>query len=178
MDYQTVIIEGTFNIEIFQKTLDQFDQLSEDMNKHASDQPLIFEPSVGQACCTEYADDGKWYRGEIYSTDMLPMGKVEVLFVDYGNLDLVPRDAIRMLKKEWVEYPVQQLKCKLHGVQKADNISVEEATKYMTDFLLDKRFLVIVKKIKPELHANLLHLESMDLAYSEAINDGKFILKQ
>lgn len=179
LDHKTLVIEGTFNIDLIKDTGKEFDKLSQELNELGPLQPVIFEPVVGEACCTEFEDDNNWYRAEIYSTDMMNETKtVQVLFVDYGNVDFVPREKVRKLKEEWINYPVQQLQCRIWGIEKSESVDCLAAQKYLSDILLDKRFLLIVKEMQPVLQVTLLDIENSCLAYQPAIDEGIYALTE
>lgn len=176
LDYKTVIIEGDFCIDLLEETDNEFKKISEELNEYGPSQTQIFEPMVGEACCTEYEGDKIWYRAEIYSTDLVhETNQVQVLFVDYGNVAVVPLSKIKRIKKEWAEYPVQQLKCELFGIEKSETIDCLAATKYIEDLLQDGRFLVIVRETEPRIQISLLDLETSQLAYQKAFDDKIFV---
>lgn len=177
INYNTVIIECSFNSDMVNETKEEFGILEVDINENAANQPPVFEPTVGQACCAQYSADNKWYRAEIYSTEYLEQtGHVQVLFIDYGNLDDVPRENLRMLRPEWGEFPVNQFKCKIYGLKKADEVSDQEATDRMLEMLLDKNVVLYVRKTEPILEASLLDQNTNQLVYGEGVTDGMFLL--
>lgn len=52
-----------------------------------------FKPKIGEICGAKFSADGLWYRAKVDKRN--PDGSVEVLFVDYGNTDLVQLADIR-----------------------------------------------------------------------------------
>ncbi|XP_067945924.1 uncharacterized protein [Watersipora subatra] len=71
----------------------------------------VFIPKPGDAVAASY--EGIWYRAQIIA--LLP-GHVKVRYVDYGNIEIVPAEQIRVLFKEFKELPAQAFRLSLHGV--------------------------------------------------------------
>ncbi len=68
----------------------------------------------GSACLAQFSKDMEWYRGEVLNSE--DDSKIEVLFVDYGNIETVHISKIRGITPELMELPRQVFPCKLHGV--------------------------------------------------------------
>lgn len=68
---------------------------------------------VDSLCCAQYSEDSQWYRACI--TKVVSDAKVEVHFVDYGNTDTLPVAAIKQLRPDLLNFPVQAIKCRLEG---------------------------------------------------------------
>ena len=65
------------------------------------------------ACMAVYED--VWYRARV--THVKDDDHVDVLFVDYGNSELVPVDDLRPVCRELMELPMQAFHCRLSGIQ-------------------------------------------------------------
>lgn len=68
-------------------------------------QPVIKDVKVGMPCVCPYSGDGLWYRAQIYNTVGLDCGYAMVFFVDFGNMEPVAVDKIKMMKPEWFDFP-------------------------------------------------------------------------
>ena len=68
---------------------------------------------VDSLCCAKFSQDLKWYRALI--TKVFSDKEVEVLFVDYGNIDSVKVETVKQIKPELLTFPVQAVKCRLEG---------------------------------------------------------------
>ncbi|XP_068123043.1 RING finger protein 17 [Hyperolius riggenbachi] len=77
-------------------------------------------PVKGQACIARYtADDEIWYRAEVVG---LPCPeKVDINYVDFGNVDTVDVTKIRQLKPEFLLLPRKAICCRLAYIQPSDN---------------------------------------------------------
>jgi hypothetical protein len=76
------------------------------------------------AACMALCED-VWYRARI--TQIQEDG-INVLFVDYGNSEVVRRDNLRRVCKELMELPVQAFHCKLSGIQPLTGEEWDEAS--------------------------------------------------
>ncbi|KAF0294170.1 Tudor domain-containing protein 1 [Amphibalanus amphitrite] len=60
--------------------------------------------------------DGAWYRALVRSVSPT---ELRVLFVDYGNCEVVPRREVKRLKEEHCRLPAQAYSCRFAGVEPA-----------------------------------------------------------
>jgi hypothetical protein len=60
--------------------------------------PTIVDPQVSSACVVQYDEDNVWYHGQILKY-CDPLGAT-VLFVDYGNTQLVPVKQIKSIEQK------------------------------------------------------------------------------
>ncbi|CAH1119195.1 unnamed protein product [Phaedon cochleariae] len=83
-----------------------FFALSSKIQKGIKKQPVLEKFEVGMACVCRYAEDGIWYRAQIYNIDGVDCNYVFVYFVDFGNVDSVSTEEIKMMRPEWFDLPV------------------------------------------------------------------------
>ena len=62
------------------------------------------ELSEGQVCVAQYPEDLSWYRARVTA---VRDSQIHVFFVDYGNSEVVGREHVRLLNKDFLEFPVQ-----------------------------------------------------------------------
>ena len=78
---------------------------------------LIDNIRVGLLCCAQYTDDS-WYRARIINCiENADTQTAEVVYVDFGNKDLVPKKRLRKLHKKYTDVPMMSVKCSLDGVE-------------------------------------------------------------
>ena len=100
----------------------QLDELAESMMEYysslAEGDGLIEDLAVGQVCASLYGEDEDktWYRAVVQSIDA-DADLCELLYVDYGNCDTVPRSSVRELPAEFQTLPWQCVSCSLAGVR-------------------------------------------------------------
>ena len=78
-----------------------------------------FQPGAGGMCMAKFSEDNCWYRAKVLKRKD---GKVEVLFVDYGNKDLTTDDKLRPLEPTLSTQVIspQALECRLAHLVVAD----------------------------------------------------------
>ncbi|KAM6184776.1 tudor domain-containing protein 1 [Rhynchocyon petersi] len=121
-----------------------------DLNKSLADYcqqklPNGFKAQIGQPCCAFFSGDGNWYRALV--KEVLPNGKVKVHFVDYGNMEEVTADKLKMISSKFLTLPFQGIQCWLVDIQPKNNHWTKEAT---------ERFQMCVSGIK--LHARVVEI--------------------
>ncbi|XP_069707021.1 tudor domain-containing protein 6 [Phaenicophaeus curvirostris] len=67
------------------------------------------------ACLAQYSEDEKWYRALILS-EVPSAEKVEVLYVDYGNRDLVSLTNLRSTDERFLRLEAQAFRCSLYNL--------------------------------------------------------------
>ncbi|KAK3752727.1 hypothetical protein QZH41_018695 [Actinostola sp. cb2023] len=96
----------------------KLEKLMGDIKRHYAglgpEDEWLSSPSVGDPCCAKFSNDNSWYRAVV--TAKPSSGKVQVLFVDYGNSDTVKPKDIKRLAPQFSELPCQGLECSLHRV--------------------------------------------------------------
>ena len=71
--------------------------------------------TADRPCVAFYEADRNWYRGRIVSCDS---GRVTVLYVDYGNTEVVRVEQVRSAAAQFLRSPpVQAVKCCLQGAE-------------------------------------------------------------
>ena len=87
---------------------------------------VLKEPETGMSCCARFSEDQCWYRGVVRSVS--PTGCL-VHFVDYGNSETVASADVKFLKPEFLDLPVQAIRCSLAGCD-PENQSDEDITRF------------------------------------------------
>ncbi|XP_048791278.1 tudor domain-containing protein 6 [Lagopus muta] len=67
------------------------------------------------ACLARYSEDKRWYRALIVS-DVSPAGEVEVMYVDYGNRELVSLTSLRSINERFLKLKAQAFRCSLYNL--------------------------------------------------------------
>jgi hypothetical protein len=118
------------------------DSVTEGISQVVSTLPKGVSISVGSQCCAVSSIDGVWYRGEVVSVDAV-FSQATVLFVDYGNQEVVPCDQITSLPADLSTIPAQAIKVALHGVKPCDLYRgwYQETTTVLQELTTDKELL-------------------------------------
>jgi hypothetical protein len=125
-----------FNMRMFEDkdTEDRFRQIGEDMNHEYFNQKncdnMFYVPIVNHPCAAVSQTDSRWYRGKILKVhENLDM---EILFVDYGNIELVKFVNIRKITPNYLRFTVYTFKCKLFGVSYENEENLNNANALVT----------------------------------------------
>jgi staphylococcal nuclease domain-containing protein 1 len=70
-------------------------------------QPLKDAPKTGEYVSAKFSADGEWYRARVRANDRTAK-KAEVLYIDYGNSEMIPWANLRPLDQP--QFSVQKLK--------------------------------------------------------------------
>lgn len=105
------------------------------------DEKPLDKLELGSVCCAQFSDDNSWYRSIV--TAIPDDQHVEVQFIDYGNSDKVERSNVMVLKEEFMDIPVQAIKCSLEVSQntKWTDKDIERFETLVYDQKLDGVFL-------------------------------------
>ncbi|XP_026689902.2 tudor domain-containing protein 1-like [Ciona intestinalis] len=106
----SVILCKSRNIEA-DKSLDC---LQEQINKYYCKNEVgeLEKFCVGVLCAAVFVEDNQWYRAVIEKVNS-QSGKAFVRFIDYGNTQIMMRNALKMLKEEFTKLPAFCLTCLL-----------------------------------------------------------------
>ncbi|KAF8782794.1 Tudor domain-containing protein 1 [Argiope bruennichi] len=75
---------------------------------------MIDRPHPGMICVCQFSLDSVWYRGEIKKVEK---NSLDILYVDYGNKEIVDRKKIRSITQDFTLLPIQAIKCRLKGIK-------------------------------------------------------------
>lgn len=108
-------------------------------------------PQIGILCVTRYEEDGSWYRAQVQA--VTPKG-VNVFFVDYGNTQLTPKNAVFQLEPPFITLSAQAIHCSL-DVMVGPNTDAQ--LKQFSDVTGDEELELVVKSLAgPKLIVDLL----------------------
>ncbi|KAL8178028.1 UNVERIFIED_CONTAM: hypothetical protein K2H54_026069 [Gekko kuhli] len=88
-------------------------------SKNVADRYVMPEASVkpGHLCCVRNLQDKWWYRGIIHCVHSDQ--EVEVFYLDFGNMGIVPKSHLRFLKDCYADLPAQAVPCCLAQMKPA-----------------------------------------------------------
>ena len=70
----------------------------------------LVSPVNGQPCVALFSADSQWYRAKVQS---LAVNTVKVLFVDYGNTEVINHKELKCMDSKYLKLPVQAIECSL-----------------------------------------------------------------
>ncbi|XP_025209231.1 homeobox protein 4-like [Melanaphis sacchari] len=124
---------------------------------------------------TSFSNTKQWYRVRVIR-EINPT-TVEVIHVDYGTVDNIPKTELRFLKSEFCNLPCQAIHCCLTGYNELDTIASEVTNAFLEIININKEVLVIVddhfilNNQCQILHVTLFQNKSNDSKKLENINN-------
>ncbi|KAL1788808.1 tudor domain-containing protein 1 isoform X1 [Sigmodon hispidus] len=106
-------------------------------------------PVKGEICVAKYTVDQTWNRAIIQSIDVLQK-KAQVLYIDYGNEEVIPIDRIHPLNRNIDLFPPSAIKCFVAGVLPAEGQWSEDCVTHVKALLLDQFCSVKVMDVLEE----------------------------
>ncbi|KAF7268803.1 hypothetical protein GWI33_018152 [Rhynchophorus ferrugineus] len=108
--------------------------------------PPLKDIQLNQPCLAKFSEDGIWYRGRISNTDNLNFEEVDVLYVDYGNVERLALENIRSIPIEFLEEPQQTWEAQLN-IQ--NDLDTSDLLDQLSETLKDTNLLVKLVSIFP-----------------------------
>lgn len=102
-----------------------------------------FEPRT--LCLACYTKDRHWYRAVIRSYNKTAK-TVDVLYVDYLNIETLPLKYVRQCPQELLSWPLRTFRVRLHGVNANPNVKDLEIRKSLQKLLNKRDLFAVVKK--------------------------------
>ncbi|XP_060571770.1 tudor domain-containing protein 7-like isoform X2 [Ruditapes philippinarum] len=138
------------------------DTIAEQLQTHcqSTSSPPSKDLEKGRYCAALFSGDGAWTRAQILQHR--PDGTVELLFVDYGNVESVKEDDIRWLSPELAKYPCQAISCSLYGIQPLQGESEwgETASTLFADEVQEQALIAIPQSACDDMLEVVIYLKS------------------
>ncbi|XP_008279849.1 tudor domain-containing protein 15 [Stegastes partitus] len=132
-----------------QKRNDEFEEMTTKMMEHFSqtelDEDVLMNPEPGTLCCAVYEKDMHFYRGVV--TDTLEHG-AEVLFIDFGNIEKVPRMLIKNIPETFASKSPFAMCCSLVNVFPLEDVWTSSALNFFRQIVTNKALLVRVVQMR------------------------------
>ncbi|KYN31432.1 Maternal protein tudor [Trachymyrmex septentrionalis] len=126
----------------------------------------IAQLKAGQPCAALY--DSQWYRAQILG---IVGDKVKVVYVDYGNEEVLPAISLRVIHDDLVtKLPAQAIQCALNGYEV---LSLDqEVSNHFERLTLEKRFYMKVVAAQPNgLLVDLFEFDTMRSVHPQLLNN-------
>ncbi|XP_064628866.1 RING finger protein 17-like [Lineus longissimus] len=98
--------------------------------------PIDVEPD--DLLLAQFTKDDKWYRARVKKCDIdtsgdIPVTQVEVLYVDFGNMETIPKTRLRKMQKKFLKEPEFGILCTLVDIV-PPNMSSQWSEESITTF--------------------------------------------
>lgn len=142
--------------------------LNRDIQESCSTQPHLEDVEVGMPCICPYAEDGMWYRASVHNIDGIECGYVFVFFVDFGNVESVSIENIKMMKPKWFDVPVSSYMANINIELKME-VHMEHVLQHMKKLFTKSKLVHFVSKepLVVDLYEN-----NGELCYQSLIDKG------
>ncbi|XP_071536637.1 RING finger protein 17-like isoform X2 [Panulirus ornatus] len=152
------------------------------VNSNIKEFPVANNIKVGDLYLGKFIT-GHWYRIQVQK---LSSETAIVLFVDFGNLEEIPQDCIRMCPEDGRKIPAYAVGVRLYQVQPVQGPGAELYEASMRGMIAclmgpqKRQFLASVMELGDPIQVQLFNMESSGtytLAYSELVDKGLIDLK-
>ncbi|XP_066998008.2 tudor domain-containing protein 1 [Anabrus simplex] len=155
----------------FEKNSGELDKIANYIEIHCSGNVsgiMANQLSSGTPVCALYSSDKQWYRAKVMS---VAGDSVSVLYVDYGNTDILPVSSLKQMDENLMKIRAQAIACCLNGFQNLENNERESAK------LEEDTAGKVLKMVVVDHMANgMLLVDLVDLQVAPSVNIGNDIL--
>ena len=131
----------------------------------------LIEPTIGEIVLAQYSVDNKWYRSQITQTFTTEQ-EVELIFLDYGNSEVVPFSKLRELPQQFSILPPHAKECILAEIEPTVSREwSEKAISLIKNLVLEQE----LQGIAVGLHRNYVMLK-LYVDYTAKITVGEQLL--
>ncbi|XP_035883421.1 tudor domain-containing protein 1 [Phyllostomus discolor] len=143
---------GDFYVQLYSsEVLEYMNRLSASLKEtyantvHEDD----YIPVKGEVCVAKYTVDQTWNRVIIQAVDVVEK-KAQVLYIDYGNEEIIPINRIQQLNKNIDLFPPCAIKCFVAGVVPAEGNWSNDCIKTIKSLLMEQCCSVKIADILKE----------------------------
>nr|XP_019580708.1 PREDICTED: tudor domain-containing protein 1 [Rhinolophus sinicus] len=142
-----------FYVQLYSsEVLEYLNQLTADLKETYANVVLEehYIPVKGEVCVAKYTVDQTWNRVIVQDVDMLQK-KAQVLYIDYGNEEIIPVNRLHQLKRNIDLFPPCAIKCSVAGVVPVEGNWSNDCIKTIKSLLMEHYcFIKIVDILKEE----------------------------
>ncbi|GFR13574.1 RING finger protein 17 [Trichonephila clavata] len=154
--------------EKLNNNVEAFLQLIATLQEKAEHFPKLKNPLPGKPCCAKYSFDDNWYRCEV--TDLTENGAV-VLYVDYGNSEIVSLNDLKEIEHQFIDFPVQIRFCELHDLKNIGDVLSSRVEEILKSLMKSNQDIFAKVVVSGEISQIDLLLKSEDGSYKSPFED-------
>ncbi|XP_073845267.1 tudor domain containing protein [Musca autumnalis] len=159
-------------------------QLLDDMYNHYENEGTLLQSFEAEKVCAAKGSDGNWYRGRIISNKSAE-GPVEVLYIDYGNTEMVEKKDLKQLEEKFylhkdaygveINLPLKTLSAETQQKQKGKKSTNNQAT---ANGATNESDIVVINKLTSltldqEITVKCLEVKNNHLIAELVMADGR-----
>ena len=140
-----------------------------ELNQNCAKDNKPYEPKEGENIAAQFNDGESvlWYRALSLGQDPTSSNKFQVLFVDYGNKEVLTKEMIRVLEAQFTEIPAMAVKCKLRGstgIESAEKIEEFKAVMHESVPLKVRAISLNMNVYEVEMFLDSDHVEKTNIS--------------
>ncbi|XP_015135505.2 LOW QUALITY PROTEIN: tudor and KH domain-containing protein isoform X1 [Gallus gallus] len=170
-----------FWIQIIGERSLQLDKLISEMTQHYEGSDCVAELEAVQAgdiVAAPYTDSSNWYRARVLGT--LENGNLDLYYVDFGDNGEAPREALRVLRSDFLSLPFQAIECSLAGIVPVGEQWDEAALDAFERLTYCAQWKPLVAKISSYTQAGLCtwpRIALFDVHHGESLDIGAELVR-
>lgn len=132
---------------------DELQKLVMFMNKPENVKDMLVltdPPAVNQIVIGKYEIDDLWYRAKVTKSEP-SLDRYKLLFLDYGNTQVVNLENIRKMERKFLSFPFQLIECYLSGIELLDDGKSEPAMNYFYERVKEGDVSIKIVSCKSEV---------------------------
>ncbi|KAL5284892.1 hypothetical protein ACFFRR_006923 [Megaselia abdita] len=134
MDYVLMnisYVEQTYMVSVIpKKDIPNLLEFEDEIQVYASKNHQYYTPRENELCLVKQKDD-RWYRGQCF--EVVGDGVPSIEFIDYGHIDTIPIEDIRMYPKQFI-HPLATVSCMIEGIPETYHPEVGKLLKSKLEF--------------------------------------------
>ncbi|KAF9415074.1 hypothetical protein BGZ94_000197 [Podila epigama] len=162
-----IVSGGHFYVQVINQNIQKLEKLMSELGIHHKAQasaPENWKPRVNEIVSAKFTEDNQWYRAKVIRN--VPESKsVEVIYVDYGNAEVIPLTRVVPLPSQFNSLPQQAQEAVLSYV-KVPTLKEDygvEAANHFRDLISDRQLVGVVE----QREHGVLHLTLYDPQVSQ-----------
>ena len=145
-------------------------ELSDSMQEGYAARPMAdFTVEVGCVCAVRSVEEESWCRARVTSIDA---DNVDVVYVDYGNIETVDRSNVHPLLKKFATLSVQAVVCRLDGVAPPGGSWSDSAIGLFTESTCQRCLIAEVTNVTDD-DTYVVHLLDMGMSVAQKMIDAQ-----
>ncbi|KAG0026669.1 hypothetical protein BGZ82_009363, partial [Podila clonocystis] len=130
-----IVSGGHFYVQVINQTIQGLEKMMSELGIHhksSSSAPDNWKPRVGETVSAKFTEDNQWYRAKV-TRNVAESKSVEIIYVDYGNSEVIPLTRVVPLPTQFSKLPQQAQEAVLSYVKVPtvkDDYGIEAANRF------------------------------------------------
>ncbi|KAG0353570.1 hypothetical protein BG005_007157 [Podila minutissima] len=162
-----IISGGHFYVQVNNQNIQGLEKMMSELGIHhkaSSTAPDNWKPRVGETVSAKFTEDNQWYRAKV-TRNVAESKSVEVIYVDYGNSEVIPLTRVVPLPAQFSKLPQQAQEAVLSYVKVPtvkEDYGIEAANRFR-DLVAGRNLVGVVE----QREHGVMHLTLYDPTISQ-----------